>query len=98
VRGGVVVSTAAQEILGVSRREGRRLMDLWWKQMTEAAETGRPCAYVFVMAPLSELLLTFDFVINAPEITSLQTAIRGSPRPTSSWRRTTGTPRTSAGT
>ncbi len=72
-----MVSTAAQEILGVSRREGRRLMDLWWKQMTEAAETGRPCAYVFVMAPLSELLLTFDFVINAPEITSLQTAIRG---------------------
>ncbi len=71
------MSTSAQEILGVSRREGRRLMDLWWQRMTEAAQTGHPTAYVFVMAPLSELLLTFDFVINAPEITSLQTAIRG---------------------
>lgn len=52
-------------------------MELWWQRMTEAAQTGHPTAYVFVMAPLSELLLTFDFVINAPEITSLQTAIRG---------------------
>ncbi len=52
-------------------------MELWWSQMAEAAETKRPAAYAFVMAPISELLLAFDFVINMPEITSLQTAIRG---------------------
>ncbi len=71
------MSASAQEILGASRREGRRLMDLWWQQMVEAAQTNHPTAYVFVMAPVSELLLSFDFVINMPEITSLQTAIRG---------------------
>ncbi len=52
-------------------------MEIWWRQMAEAAEANRPTAYVFVMAPVSELLLAFDFVIDMPEITSLQTAIRG---------------------
>ncbi|HLW58616.1 MAG TPA: 2-hydroxyacyl-CoA dehydratase family protein [bacterium] len=62
---------------GAIRREGRRLMDLWWQEMTAADETGRPAAYVFVMGSLCELLRVFDVVLNAPEITSLQTAIRG---------------------
>ncbi len=74
------MSAQTEEILGITRREGRRLMDLWWQEMTQAAENGRPAAYVFVMAPISELLFTFDFVINMPEITSLQTAIKGQSR------------------
>ncbi len=65
------------ERIGATRRESRRLLDLWWQEMTTADETGRPAAYAFVMGSLNEILRVFDFTINFPEITALQTAIRG---------------------
>ncbi|MCS7172839.1 MAG: 2-hydroxyacyl-CoA dehydratase family protein [Armatimonadetes bacterium] len=71
------MSAPTEGILGATRREGKRLMDLWWQEMTEAAQTGRPTAYVFAMGSMAELLRTFDFVLNFPEITSLQIAVRG---------------------
>jgi benzoyl-CoA reductase subunit B len=63
--------------LGFIRHEGRRLMDRWWTEMTAAADAGRPAAYVFVMGSVAELLRVFDLPINCPEITSLQSAVRG---------------------
>ncbi len=71
------MATETSEQIGVTRRESRRLLDLWWKEMTAAAEAGRPTAYVFVMGSLNEILRVFDFTINFPEITALQTAVRG---------------------
>ena len=63
--------------IGFIRNEGRRLMDRWWQEMTAADGAGRPTAYVFVMGSLDEILRVFDLPINCPEITSLQTAVRG---------------------
>ncbi len=65
---------------GATRSENRRLMERWWQEMSTAEATGRPVAYVFVMGSLAELLRVFDCVINFPEITSLQTAMRGQSR------------------
>jgi benzoyl-CoA reductase subunit B len=45
--------------------------------MTAADEAQRPTAYVFVMGSLDEILRVFDLPVNCPEITSLQTAVRG---------------------
>jgi len=52
-------------------------MDLWWQAMHEADAAGQPTAYVFVMGSLNEILRCFDLTISYPEITSLQTAVRG---------------------
>jgi len=67
----------AADLQGAIRREGRRLMDLWWQEMGAADAAGRPTAYVFVMGSLNEVLRCFDLTINFPEITALQTAVRG---------------------
>ena len=63
--------------IGFIRNEGRRLMDQWWQEMTAAADAQAPTAYVFVMGSLAEILRVFDLPMNCPEITSLQTAVRG---------------------
>jgi benzoyl-CoA reductase subunit B len=71
------MTTGVAPLIGATRKESRRLLDLWWQAMTAAADSGRPAAYVFVMGSVSEVLRVFDFVINFPEITALQTAVRG---------------------
>lgn len=71
------MTTAVAQLVGATRKESRRLLDSWWQEMTASADTGRPAAYAFVMGSLNEILRVFDFVINFPEITALQTAVRG---------------------
>ncbi|MDR7482370.1 MAG: 2-hydroxyacyl-CoA dehydratase family protein [Armatimonadota bacterium] len=71
------MTTQAQDLVGATRKESRRLLDGWWQEMTGAAGGGRPAAYVFVMGSFNEILRVFDFVINFPEVTALQTAVRG---------------------
>ncbi len=63
-------------IVGRGNRDGAQLFKLWFEELTEAAESDRGGAYVFVMGSLSELLRAFDFPIVFPEINSLQTAVR----------------------
>ncbi len=71
------MSAPAPAFQDFSRKEGKRLMELWWQEMHEAAREQKPVAYVFVMGSMAEVLRVFDFVLNFPEITALQTAIRG---------------------
>ena len=70
-------AAARSELIGATRTESRRLMETWWAGLTEADETGHPVANVFVMGSLAEILRCFDIRISAPEVTSLQTAVRG---------------------
>jgi benzoyl-CoA reductase subunit B len=84
MRGDPVAETIQQraaaphsELIGATRAESRRLMDGWWQDLSEAAEGGRPAANVFVMGSAAEILRAFDIVTCFPEITALQTAIRG---------------------
>ena len=65
------------DLIGQTRNESRRLMEAWWKEMTTAEDEGRPVANVFVMGSVAEILRTFDLPMSFPEITSLQTAVRG---------------------
>lgn len=76
-RSGTTATAGAPGRIGALRHESKRLMEQWWQEMTAADETGRPTAYVFVMGSLNEILRVFDLPINFPEITSLQTAVRG---------------------
>ncbi|HET9982326.1 MAG TPA: 2-hydroxyacyl-CoA dehydratase family protein [Longimicrobiales bacterium] len=69
-------ATVVDGIVGRGNAEGARLFRSWFEGLTEAAEQGRPGAYVFVMGSLAELLRCFDFPIVFPEIDSLQTAVR----------------------
>lgn len=71
------MTATVSDLVGATRKESRRLLDLWWQEMTASAEGARPTAYVFVMGALNEILRVFDFTINFPEITALQTAVRG---------------------
>lgn len=71
------MSEAQSTLLGSARRENRQLMQRWWQDLSAANETGRPVANVFVIGSMMEILSAFDFVVNFPEITSLQTAVRG---------------------
>jgi benzoyl-CoA reductase subunit B len=64
--------------LGRGNRDGARLFRDWFGELSQAAEAGRPAAYVFVMGSLGELLRTFDLPLVFPEINSLQTAVRRS--------------------
>ena len=41
------------EVFGTTRNESRRLMDQWWRELTEADETERPVANVFVMGSMA---------------------------------------------
>ena len=63
-------------IVGRGTAAGTALFREWFDRLNEAARTGRPTAYVFVMGSLAEILRVFDFELNFPEITSLQTAVR----------------------
>ncbi len=64
-------------IVGRGARESARLTREWFSSLTEAAREGRGAAYVFVMGNMNEVLRTFDLPIVFPEITALQTAVRG---------------------
>ncbi len=64
------------EIVGRANRDGANLVRDWYAELTEAANRGDSCAYVFVMGSLNEVLKTFDFPVVFPEINSLQTAVR----------------------
>ena len=59
-----------------TREQSRRLMDRWWRELTEADERGTPVANVFVMGSLAEILRSFDIPMSFPEIAALQAAIR----------------------
>ena len=63
-------------IVGRGNADGGRLFREWFDRLNQAAEAGKPSAYVFVMGSLAELVRTFDLPIVFPEITSLQTAVR----------------------
>jgi benzoyl-CoA reductase subunit B len=63
-------------IVGRGRRDGNRLFREWYAELDDAAETGDPTAYVFVMGSVAEVLRAFDFHLVFPEINSLQTAVR----------------------
>ncbi len=65
------------DIVGRGSREGARLMRKWFSGLTEATRQGKKAAYVFVMGSMSEVLRTFDMPIVFPEVTALQTAVRG---------------------
>ena len=65
------------DLIGATRAESRRLMEAWWQDMQAAEDAGRPVANVFVMGSLAEILKAFDLPMSFPEITSLQTAVRG---------------------
>jgi len=64
-------------IVGRGARESARLTRQWFSSLTEAARQDRGAAYVFVMGNMNEVLRTFDMPIVYPEITALQTAVRG---------------------
>ena len=65
-----------ETIVGRGSRDGAELFRNWFTELSDAAETGRPSAYVFVMGSLNEILKSFDFPVVFPEINSLQTAVR----------------------
>jgi len=71
-----MITTSDTQILGRSRREGGRRIRQWFQDLDDAAVSGSPAAYVFVMGSMSEILRCFDFNIVFPEITSLQMAVR----------------------
>src|SRR5512141_718646 len=64
-------------IVGRGARESARLTRQWFQELTEAADEGRKAAFVFVMGSMSEILRCFDLPIVFPEVTALQTAVRG---------------------
>lgn len=64
-------------IVGRGAREGARLTREWFTSLTEAANEGKKAAYVFVMGSMTEILMAFDYPIVFPEVTALQTAVRG---------------------
>ncbi len=68
--------TMDDTLAGRGAREGGRLFREWYARLTQAAESGEPTAYVFVMGSLAELLRAFDMHTVFPEINSLQTAVR----------------------
>ena len=71
-----MIESARQDVVGRGKREGGRLFRQWFDELTAAAESGEPTAYVFVMGSLVEILRTFDLHVTFPEINSLQTAVR----------------------
>lgn len=68
---------AAGEIVGRGSREAARLMRKWFSSLTEAACADKKAAFVFVMGNMNEVLRCFDMPIVFPEVTALQTAVRG---------------------
>jgi benzoyl-CoA reductase subunit B len=73
-----MTSTVEQPALvGRGLKNGGHLIRQWFADLSVAAEQGRPTAYVYVMGSLAEILRSFDLDMVFPEITSLQTAVRG---------------------
>ena len=64
-------------LAGTTREENRNLIRRWWAELDEAGSSGRPVGNVFVMGSMAEILRSFDMCIAFPEMTSLQTAVRG---------------------
>ncbi len=67
---------ADPEVIGRGRREGGQMFKSWFQDLGQASELDQPCAYVFVMGSIAEILRCFDFRIVFPEINSLQSAVR----------------------
>lgn len=65
------------DLVGRGAREGARLMRKWFSSLTEAARHDKKAAFVFVMGNMNEVLRNFDMPIVFPEVTALQTAVRG---------------------
>jgi benzoyl-CoA reductase subunit B len=65
------------ELVGRGNREGAALFRDWFSELEQTAAAGGQAAYVFVMGSANEILKTFDLPVVFPEITSLQTAVRG---------------------
>src|SRR5689334_6781839 len=70
-------SAPPTDIIGRGARESARLTRQWFQELTDATLRGKPAAYVFVMGSMSEVLRCFDFPIVFPEVTALQSAVRG---------------------
>lgn len=68
--------SATDELVGRGNRDGAALFRQWFASLADTAERGGPCAYVFVMGSINEILSVFDLPIVLPEINSLQTAVR----------------------
>lgn len=64
-------------IVGRGARDSARLTRKWFHSLDETAQSGQGAAYVFVMASMCEVLKTFDLPVVFPEVTALQTAVRG---------------------
>ncbi|MCE7937276.1 hypothetical protein DCC79_01420 [bacterium] len=73
----MIANPVPADIVGRGIRDGAALFRQRFTDLTAAAERGHPTAYVFVMGSLAEILRCFDFELVFPEITSLQTAVRG---------------------
>ncbi len=73
----ITASVTESPLLGRGSRESARLTRLWFDALTEAAQRGEKAAFVFVMGSMSEILRNFDMPIVFPEVTALQTAVRG---------------------
>src|SRR5579859_4048705 len=63
-------------MVGRGNREGADLFRQWFSKLNRTAEQGDPCAYVFVMGSMCEILRTFNLPVVFPEINSLQMAVR----------------------
>ncbi len=63
-------------IVGRGASRGGALFRDWFQELSQASESGRQTAYVFVMGSLGEVLRAFDLLPVFPEINSLQTAVR----------------------
>ena len=63
-------------VQGRAARDGRRLFDTWYEQLTQAHARQEQAAYVFVMGSLTEILRCFDLHTVFPEINSLQLAVK----------------------
>ncbi|MBI4729959.1 MAG: 2-hydroxyacyl-CoA dehydratase [Acidobacteria bacterium] len=74
---GIAPASSELKHAGATRREGRRLIDQWWQELSAADAEARPVANVFVMGSIAEVLRAFDIPMSFPEIAALQTAIRG---------------------
>lgn len=69
-------TVAPETIVGRGNRDGAALFRQWFDTLLQTSETGGPCAYVFVMGSINEILKVFDLPVVLPEINSLQTAVR----------------------
>ncbi|MCP5118049.1 MAG: hypothetical protein GY953_45115 [bacterium] len=67
---------AEPDIVGRGARDGARLFQEWFDELTAVAEEERGAAYAFVIGSFNEVLKTFDFPVSFPEVNALQTAIR----------------------